>query len=428
MSNPKASAGETTEADVVIVGAGPGGSTAASYLAQRGVSVALLEKSHFPREKVCGDGLTPRATRALTKLGVDTSVEAGWLHNKGLRIYGGREEPFELEWPELTDFPPYGLCRNRGDFDNLLAQHAVTSGATLYQGANVTEPILDERTGRIVGVTTKDGAQYRAPIVVAADGNSSRLSVAMGVNKREDRPMGVAVRTYYTSPRHDDEYLESWLELWDGKRGESNLLPGYGWIFPMGDGTINAGLGVVSTSTGFGKTDYRAMLKQWLDGTPEEWGFRDENRVGKVQGAAIPMAFNRKPHYGRGLVLVGDAGGMASPFNGEGISSAMESAEYAADAIAEALSRGVNTSSAERALQGYPRRLEDELGGYYRLGTIFAKLIGEPRIMSLCTKYGLPRKTLMRFVHKLLANLTDARGGDAMDRIINALCKVAPSV
>lgn len=95
MSNPKASAGETTEADVVIVGAGPGGSTAASYLAQRGVSVALLEKSHFPREKVCGDGLTPRATRALTKLGVDTSVEAGWLHNKGLRIYGGREEPFE---------------------------------------------------------------------------------------------------------------------------------------------------------------------------------------------------------------------------------------------------------------------------------------------------------------------------------------------
>jgi len=226
MSNPKASAGEATEADVVIVGAGPGGSTAAAYLAWRGVAVTLLEKSHFPREKVCGDGLTPRATRALTRLGVDTSVEAGWLHNKGLRIYGGREEPFELEWPELTDFPPYGLCRNRGDFDNLLAEHAVASGATLHQGANVTEPILDQRTGRIVGVTTKDGAQHRAPIVVAADGNSSRLSVAMGINKREDRPMGVAVRTYFTSPRHDDEYLESWLELWDGKRGESNLLPG----------------------------------------------------------------------------------------------------------------------------------------------------------------------------------------------------------
>lgn len=428
MSNPKPPAGETTEADVVIVGAGPGGSTAASYLARRGVNVALLEKSHFPREKVCGDGLTPRATRALTRLGIDTSVEAGWLHNKGLRIYGGREEPFELEWPELTDFPPYGLCRNRGEFDNLLAEHAVASGATLHQGANVTEPVLDERTGRIVGVTTRDGAVYRAPLVVAADGNSSRLSVAMGLNKREDRPMGVAVRTYYTSPRHDDEYLESWLELWDGPRGASNLLPGYGWLFPMGDGTVNAGLGVVSTSQGFGKTDYRAMLKQWLDGTPEEWGFREENRVGKVQGAAIPMAFNRKPHYGRGLVLIGDAGGMASPFNGEGISAAMESGEYAADAISEALSRGVGTSSAEKALHGYPRRLEEELGGYYRLGTIFAKLIGDPRIMSLCTKYGLPRKTLMRFVHKLLANLTDARDGDAMDRIINALCKVAPSV
>ena len=429
MSDAKPARGvaATGEADVIVVGAGPGGSSAAANLARRGLSVIMLEKSHFPREKVCGDGLTPRATRALVRLGIDTSREAGWLHNRGLRIYGGRVDPFELDWPDLTDFPPYGLMRPRADFDDMLARHAVSFGAQLVEGANVQDAVLDDRSGRIVGVQTKAGDVYRAPLVIAADGNSSRLAVSMGLNKRDDRPMGVAVRTYYTSPRTNDDYLESWLELWDGVPHKSTLMPGYGWVFGMGDGTCNVGLGVLNTSKGFGRTDYRALLKRWLDNTPEEWGFRDENRIGKVQGAALPMAFNRQPAYGRGLLLVGDSGGMVNPFNGEGIAYAMESAEYAADAIAEARARGFGTESAERALQGYPARLRAELGGYYRLGTIFVKLIGDPRIMHLCTTYGLPHKTLMRFVMKLLANLTDARDGDAMDKIINALAKAAPS-
>ena len=415
------------EADVIVVGAGPGGSAAAANLARRGVGVLLLEKSHFPREKVCGDGFTPRTTRALVRLGIDTSEKAGWLHNKGLRVYGGRVEPFQLDWPKLADFPSYGLVRKRADFDDLMARHAVGCGAELVQGANVTEAVLDDRTGRIVGVRTRDGDEYRAPLVVAADGNSSRLSVSMGLNKRSDRPMGVAYRAYYRSPRSDDDYLESWLELWDGKPRESTLMPGYGWIFGMGDGTCNVGLGVLNTSRSFQKTDYRELMKRWLANTPGEWGFREENRLGKIQGAALPMAFNRQPVYGRGLLLVGDAGGMVNPFNGEGIAYAMESAELAADAIAQAHARGVGTESAERALHGYRTQLKARLGGYYRLGTIFVKLIGDPRVMHLCTTYGLPRKTLMRFVMKLLANLTDSHGGDAMDRVINALCRVAPA-
>ncbi|NLE97604.1 MAG: geranylgeranyl reductase family protein [Propionibacterium sp.] len=420
-------ANASSEADVIVVGAGPAGSTTAAYLAQHGLSVTLLEKSHFPREKVCGDGLTPRATRQLVRLGIDVSESNGWLHNKGLRVYAGRRDPYHFEWPELKDFPSYGLSRVRSDFDNLLAERAVELGADLHQGANVTGPILDDRSGRIVGVTTKTGEEHRAPIVVSADGNSARLAISMGINKRDDRPMGVAVRTYFKSPRHDDDYLESWLELWDGEPGKSTLMPGYGWVFAMGDGTSNVGLGVLSTSKGFGKTDYRALLKRWLANTPDEWGFRDENQVGKIQGAALPMGFNRQPHYGRGLLLVGDSGGMVSPFNGEGIPYAMEAAEYGAHAIADAFARGVGTRSAEQALQAYPAQLRAELGGFQRLGTIFTKLIGNPTIMKLCTKYGLPRKTLMALVMKLLANLTDAHEGDWMDKLINMLQKAAPS-
>jgi flavin-dependent dehydrogenase len=175
----------------------------------------LLEKSKFPREKVCGDGLTPRGAGGLIRLGIDTSQEAGWLHNKGLRIYGG-ERPFELEWPVLSDFPGYGLVRPRADLDELLARHAVTAGASLYELSNVIEPIIDSRSSRIVGVRTKDGRSFTAPMVVAADGNSTRLSLAMGLNRRADRPMGVAVRTYYTSPRHRDDY---WNRGWNCGRG-----------------------------------------------------------------------------------------------------------------------------------------------------------------------------------------------------------------
>ena len=416
------------ESDVIVVGAGPGGATTAKWLADKGLSVTLLEKSTFPRDKVCGDGLTPRATKQLIRLGVDVSEEAGWIHNRGLRTYGGRKEPFEFLWPELEQFPNYGLTRPRSEFDHMLAQLAEKSGANLVQNANVSEPVLDERTDRIVGVRTKDGAEYRAPITVAADGNSSRLAIAMGLEKNRKRPMGVAARAYFNSPvRTNDPLMESWLELWDGKPGESNLLPGYGWIFAMGDGTVNVGLGTVSSSAASQKMNFRDLMWKWLANTPEEWGLTKENMVGSIGSAALPMSFNRKPAYHRGLVLVGDAAGMVSPFNGEGIPYAMEAADYAADAIADARARGFGTPAAEKALAGYRTRLESEWGGYFRLGQVFVSLIERPEIMRLCTRYGLPRPTLMKFTMKLLAHLYDTTDGDWMDKTITSLTKVVPS-
>lgn len=416
------------DVDVVVVGAGPGGSTTAAYLAGLGLDVALLEKGTFPRDKICGDGLTPRAVKELVRLGIDTSEEAGWLHNRGLRVYGGNGRPFTMDWPDLADFPAYGMTRRRTELDELLARHAQARGAHLFEGAHVTEPVLDPGSDRIVGVRTKDGRIFHAPVVVAADGTSSRLSVAMGIERDEKRPMGVAVRSYVTSPRHDEDYMESWLELWDGEPGASKLLPGYGWAFPMGDGSVNVGLGMLNTSPAFAKTDYRQMMRTWLDNTPEEWGFRPENLQVPIKGMALPMAFNRKPHYKDGLLLVGDAGGMVNPFNGEGIDSAMQAGRIAAGVIADARARGVGTSSAEHALRGYPLLMQDELGKYYRLGAVFARLIGNPTVMRIAVRHGLPRRTLMRLVHQLLAGLTDQRDGDAVDRVINTLVRIAPSV
>ncbi len=414
------------DADVLVVGAGPGGAATAHALAQAGLDVLLLEKTAFPREKVCGDGLTPRAVKTLVDMGIDTSPDNGFIRNRGLRIYGGGHR-LELPWPELADYPSHGLVRPRLDFDEVLVRHAQKAGARLQELTNVTGPVLDE-AGRVVGVTAKVGPEktpttYRAPLVVAADGVSARLALANGIEKRDDRPMGVAVRRYFTSPRTDDDMLESWLEL---RTKSGDLMPGYGWVFGVGDGTSNVGLGILNTTKAWQRTDYKELLASWTSAMPAEWQFSEEFATGPVRGGALPMGFNRQPHYRNGLLLVGDSAGAVNPFNGEGIAYAMETGRIAAEVATQALARAEGPGR-ERALEAYPAALKARYGGYYTLGRVFVTLIGNPEVMRLATRYGLPRPLLMKFTLKLLANLTDARGGDALDRVVNGLSRLAPA-
>ena len=436
------------DADVVVVGGGPAGASTAYHLASLGFDVAVLDRAFFPRDKICGDGLTPAAVSELALMGMDTT---GWARNRGLRVIGGGNEVY-FDWPEQATLPGYGMARARKELDQELIEHAVQAGARLYQGVQVTEAVKSP-SGRVIGVRgrrkTQAGQQSKgAPaantatrdradgpteviatgrLVVDAGGVSARLATSLGIEKEKNRPMGVAARTYFRSPRSDEPWMESHLELWSGKPGESELLPGYGWIFPLDNGLVNVGLGSVSSDATSTTLPYRKVFKKWIENLPSDWGFTPENQVGSLGSAALPMSFNRGPHYTNGLALVGDAGGMVSPFNGEGIAPALKSGRFLADCAASAFARD-SESAFDLAMSVYPEQLRQVYGGYYSLGRAFVALIEKPKIMRMCTYYGLPRKRLMKFVNKLLSDGYERSGGDIDDRVITALTKVVPKV
>ena len=411
---------ESASFDAVVVGGGPGGATTGYWLAKAGRKVLIVDKAKFPREKVCGDGLTPRAVRCIEDIGMKTEGPE-WSRVDGLRIRGSGLV-LDLPWPELHTMPHYGLVRTRLDFDQALIEHAKEAGATVWEETTVENPVADE-TGVITGVEVArngDRARVDAPVVIAADGAASRFAMSLGGRRLEDRPMGVAARTYYRSPRAAElTYFESFLELWRGP----DLLPGYGWIFPLPGGTVNVGLGMLSTSKHFQLYDYRKLLEEWVSGLPPEWEFTPENRIGKPRGGPLPMGFNRTPLARPGLLVIGDAAGVVNPFNGEGIAYAMETAKIAAGVADDAL-----TSGDPRALKAYIDRLNEAYEGYFIMGRVFTRILGKDGVMGALTKYALPNHVMMQFAFRILGNLTDPRDGDAYDRIINSLAKVAPGI
>ena len=323
------------DADVIVVGAGPAGSAAALPPGPAGLRRAAAGEDRFPREKVCGDGLTPRAVKQLVALGIDIS-EAGWIRNKGLRVIGGGLR-LELEWPELASFPDLRPGPARGcDFDQMLARPRAPKAGAELRTAPPSPARARRATGRVVGVTAEGtGGRRRAPTVRRSSspptGSPRRFALALGLDRRDDRPMGVAVRSYFRTPapRRRLAGVAGW-SCADGGPGERTCCPGTAGSSALGDGTANVGLGVAQHA--------RRDQGRLPDVAPGGWrtrrrsgSSRRDNAVGPVRGAALPMGFNRAPHYAHGLMLVGDAGGMVNPFNGEGIAYAMESGELAAD-------------------------------------------------------------------------------------------------
>ena len=405
----------STVYDVVIVGAGPSGSACAYWLAKAGWSVCLVEKKTFPREKTCGDGLTPRSVYQLQAMGLEREVARHAHRYNGLRAFGFGAT-LAMNWPEHPKFPNYGYTITRFNLDGLVAEHAQTQGATLLNGVEVVDLLeaRDASGARLKGakgvvVKEKDTgtvADLRGRYVVVADGQNSRLGRELGVTRNKAWPMGMALRGYYTSARHDEPWIDSHLDIRDPK---GKVVPGYGWIFPLGDGRVNVGVGLLSTGGAWKGVNTTKLQEYFVAQTAEAWGLNDETCCGPATGGRLPMGLALGPHVGENTLTIGDAAGAVNPFNGEGIAYGYETGRLAASVVGEAL-----LANDPALLAHYDELLDEAYGDYYKVARAFVRVISEPRILSACVGAGLRVEPLMKQLLEIMANLmSNDRSGPA---------------
>ncbi len=326
----------------------------------------------------------------------------------------------ELSWPQHPSFPDYGYVITRHDLDALVNERAAKAGATVWQGTEAVEPILEDHDGSAAGDRLLPGGaqtaqlapcvgavvrerstgatrEVRARYVVVADGANSRFGRALGAGRDRNQPLGMALRGYYTSPFHDDPFIESHLDIRDE---HGKVVPGYGWIFPLGDGRVNVGVGLLSTNERWKGLNTSTLMDHFIAWAPKRWGLSPATCLGPPTGGKLPMGLSVGPKRGRTTLLVGDAGGSINPFNGEGIAYGYETGRLAAASLGEAL-RG----DGAEALARYEERLEEAYGLYYRVARAFVRLISRPELMRACVGMGMHSESLMSWLLAIMANL-----------------------
>ncbi len=400
---------------VLVVGGGPAGSAAAYWLAQKGHPVTLVEKKEFPRDKTCGDGLTPRAIFWLNEMGFDFAAPE--FHRiTGLRAYAGNELFVEMNWPDHSRYPDWGGVIRRRDLDSQVADLARKQGVEILEKTEAT-PVLEG--GQLAAVDlTHDGETERIDpeYVVIADGSLNRFGRELGNVRRRDYPMGLAARGYYQSPRSADPFLESQLDLRDASGA---TMPGYGWVFPLGDGTVNVGVGLLSTSQRWKHVNTTRMMEDYVRVAPRYWELSDESKLSQPVGGKLTMSFSKSPLVGPNWITVGDAAGAINPWNGEGISYGYETGHMAATAVSEAIGTGDPFR-----LTGYLQRLDEEFGLYYKMARVFVKLIANPSVMRSLAHIGIHNRPLMEWTLKVMSNLLDEDEKGAGERAYGVLAAI----
>ncbi|MBB3676544.1 geranylgeranyl reductase family protein [Modestobacter versicolor] len=391
---------EPTETDVLVVGAGPAGSAAAAWAARSGVGVVLADAAVFPRDKTCGDGLTPRAMGELDLLGLGDWVRSKG-RNRGLRAAGFGQELL-LPWPGGS-LPDHGGAVPRTELDARIRDVALESGAAPLEGARAVDV---ERDGdRVTGVVFRrpdDSTRtVRCRRLVVADGARSPLGRVLGREWHKDTAYGVAARGYIRSGRSDDEWISSHLEL---RGGDGELLSGYGWVFPLGDGEVNVGVGTLATERRPADVRLRSLLELYTDQRREEWQL--DGAVRAPASALLPMGGAVSGVAGRNWALVGDAAGCVNPLNGEGIDYGLETGRSVVELFDE-----------DDWSRAWPAGLRRHYGEAFSIARRLAGLLTVPRLLPAAGPVGMRSKALMTVALRVMGNLVTDADRDVVARV-----------
>jgi geranylgeranyl reductase family protein len=391
-----ASASEV-RADVVVVGAGPSGSAAAAWAARTGRDVLLIDACEFPRDKACGDGLTPRAVAELRALGLREWLD-GRIQHHGLRMAGYGTD-VEVRWPGMS-FPATSSAVPRTELDDRIRQVAADSGAAMALGRKCVD-VARDGAGRVEAVILADGSRVGCRWLIVADGARSPLGRVLGRQWHQQTVYGVAARAYLTSPRADEPWISSDLEL---RTADGQVLPGYGWIFPLGNGQVNLGVGALATAKRPAEVALRPLLRHYADLKRSAWGFAGEPRA--HASALLPMGGAVSGVAGENWMLIGDAAACVNPLNGEGIDYGLETGRLAAQML----------DSGEPATAAWPALLQAHYGRGFSVARRLGLLLTLPRFLPMVGPLGMRSAALMQVAVRVMGNLVSDDDVDLVAR------------
>ena len=384
--------------DVLVVGAGPAGSAAAAWAARAGRDTVLVDAAVFPRDKTCGDGLTPRAIAELARLGLDDWVRAHTV-NHGLRAHGFGQTLL-LPWPGGS-LPAYGSAVARTELDDQIRTTALKSGAIGIDGARAVDVRVEG--GRVASVTFDAGGEtfeLGCRRLVVADGVRSPLGKLLGRTWHRDTVYGVAGRSYVDSTMSEDPWISSHLEL----RGEDDqILSGYGWIFPLGDGSVNIGVGTLATARRPAEVALRPLMKHYAELRRDDFGLTGDLRM--PTSALLPMGGAVSHVAGANWALIGDAAACVNPLNGEGIDYGLETGRLVADLLDEDMATA------------WPALLREHYGEAFSIARRLAGLVTVPRLLPALGSAGMRSDWLMTLALRWMGNLVSDEDRDRAARI-----------
>jgi geranylgeranyl reductase family protein len=384
--------------DVLVVGAGPAGSAAAAWAAREGRDVVLADAATFPRDKTCGDGLTPRAVAELDRLDLGDWVR-GHTVNRGLRAHGFGQT-LHLPWPGGS-LPDHGSAVPRTELDDGIRTAALKAGATGVEGAKAVDARVEG--GRVRAVTFRHGHEtvdIECERLVVADGVRSGLGKVLGREWHRDTVYAVAGRSYIDSQRSDDPWISSHLEL-RGDDGEA--LPGYGWIFPLGGGQVNVGVGTLATTKRPADIAVKPLMRRYADLRRADFGLVGEQRM--PTSALLPMGGAVSNVAGRNWALIGDAAACVNPLNGEGIDYGLETGRLVAAHLDDDLSTV------------WPALLRDHYGEAFSIARRLAGVFTVPRVLSALGPVGMRSDWLMTLALRWMGNLVTDEDRDRAARV-----------